>query len=190
MKADEIRWNERYAAGGYPTDPKEIVTTFYTLAKVGTALDIAAGNGRNSVFLADRGFAVDAVDISATGLDTIDKKNTKIHTICTDLDHYQIAENKYDLIVNTNFLQRRLFPYIKAGLKKNGILIFQTFMDPRLTGADFDPEKQDRYLQPNELLHSFLSLHIHFYQEKDVQMKTGEILKSATLVGQRLLPEQ
>ncbi len=183
MKSDEIKWDRRYSSDKYPTEPHDAVVAYYSLGKKGIALDIAAGNGRNSGFLAENGFQVDAVDISSVGLKSANQKNPKINTIHADLDQYKIAENRYDLIININFLDRRLFPSIKAGLKDSGVLIFQTFMDPRLTGATFDPQKIDRYLKPNELVHSFLSLHVLKYEEKEVTFSNGEVLKAALLVA-------
>ena len=185
MKSDALKWNQRYATGDYPSNPHQAVTTCSSLASVGRALDIAAGNGRNTHFLAEKGYAVDAVDISETGLACIKKDTGTIRIIHADLDRYQIAENQYELIININFLQRRLFPYIVTGLKKNGLLIFQTFMDPRLTGATYDPEKRDQYLMPNELLHAFLSLRVLQYEEKELRFTNGEWMMAALLVARK-----
>lgn len=184
MKSDETRWNRRYSSGDkYPTEPHDAVVAYHSLSKKGRALDIAAGIGRNACFLAEKGFQVDAVDISSVGLKSIHQKNPDVNTIHADLDDYQLSKDHYDLIVNINFLDRRLFPQIQKGLKNSGLLIFQTFMDPRLTGATFDPQKVDRYLKPNELVHSFLSLHVLRYEEKEVTFSNGEILKAALLVA-------
>jgi tellurite methyltransferase len=185
MKADETKWNKRYVSGTYPTDPNEIVQSYFRLARCGRALDIAAGSGRNSIFLADKGFTTEAVDVAVKGLEHIEAVRSDIKLIHQDLDTYQIRKNSYDLIVNINFLQRRLFPYIKAGLKHNGILIFQTFMDPVLTGGTCERKKKDRYLTPNELLHSFLVLQVILYEEKEVVFSNGEKLKTATLVARK-----
>lgn len=184
MKYDESKWDKRYREGSHLIVPVEIVERYCGLAKAGgRALDIAAGTGRHSVLLAEKGFQVDAVDISSVGLDTIRKRNPGINTLHADLDSFQIKENHYDLILNINFLQRRLFPYIKQGLKKDGILIFQTFMDPRLVGAPLEKRKQDQYLNPNELLHAFISLQVLFYQEKEVPFSNKETLMAATLIA-------
>lgn len=187
MNDDEKKWDLRYAAGTYPNEPQTVVRTFYSLAKIGYALDLAAGNGRNSIFLAQQGFCVDAVDISSKGLSCIDTYYHPIQTIHADLNHYHIIANRYDVIVNTNFLLRRLFPLIIFGLKTDGILIFQTYMHPELTGGKADPLKEDRYLKPNELLHGFLDLHILYYEEKVEIFDDGQKLKAAILVAKKRL---
>lgn len=41
-----------------------------SLSSPGTAIDLAAGEGRNSIWLAEQGWQVSAVDFSAVGIDT------------------------------------------------------------------------------------------------------------------------
>jgi len=126
MEKDRERWNKRYSEEDYPwKTPSEIVQDFYHLANKGKALDIASGLGRNAVFLYDKGFEVDAVDISDVALRKIKKERPQINTVQADLDFYNIPQNRYDLIVNINYLNRRLIPQIKEGLKKDGVVIFE-----------------------------------------------------------------
>ncbi|MGD8258338.1 MAG: class I SAM-dependent methyltransferase, partial [Desulfobacterales bacterium] len=121
MRQDRIKWNEKYRKEHHPTEVAGVVKRFYYLAPGKKALDIAAGNGRNAVFLARKGFSVDAVDISEVGLAEFADKFPDINTICADLDQFDIATARYDLIVNVKFLNRRLFPYIQEGLKPGGV---------------------------------------------------------------------
>ncbi|MBU3918112.1 methyltransferase domain-containing protein [bacterium] len=185
MKADESKWNRRYSMKEFPHDPAEIVTNNFQLAEKGNALDIAAGNGRNSLFLADKGFEVDAVDISGVALDIIREKDKRINPIHEDLDSYQIKTDYYNLIINVNYLQRRLFPHIKDGLKKNGVLIFQTFLELSPDSPNYDISKKDQFLKVNELLHAFLSLQVIYYKEQEVRFYNGEKMRAAALVVQK-----
>jgi len=68
------------------------------LSSVGKALDVACGNGRNSVFLAPKGFVVDAVDISKVAIDQLAGTHPNINVICTDLDTWNIQPNHYERI--------------------------------------------------------------------------------------------
>ena len=61
---DRDKWDSRYRKRLGGTDPSPILKKYCGLASCGNALDIACGNGRNSMFLAAKGFVVDAVDIS------------------------------------------------------------------------------------------------------------------------------
>ena len=97
------------------------------------------------------------------------------------MDNFDIPANRYDLIVNIKYLNRRLFPYIREGLTKGGVLIFETFL------ASPDPAKErsicrDYLLRENELLHAFSSLKIICYKEAKHE-KDAEAVWLASLVG-------
>ena len=181
MLQDRFKWNERYRSESYPVEPSEIVKRYFELATGQKALDIAAGNGRNALFLAGQGFTVDAVDISDAGLRLFAGKHPAIHAVCADLDHFDIPAGRYDLIVNIKFLNRRLFPYIREGLAPGGLLIFQTFLDTPAKNKG-GPACRDYLLRENELLHAFLSLRIILYKEAE-ESDNGEISALASLVA-------
>jgi len=164
MGQDRDKWNEKYRQHGYPTEPSPLVKQFCSLAPNRAALDIGAGNGRNSLFLAGQGFVVDAVDISDVGLSLFAGRHPNIHGLCVDLDAFDIPRDRYGLIINIKYLNRRLFPQIREGLVAGGVLIFETFLessDERVR----QPSCRDHVLRKNELLHAFLSMQIIFYQE-------------------------
>ncbi len=166
MKGDRHRWNERYQKKRFSTDPAEIVTRFADLAPRGRALDLAAGNGRNSRFLAAAGFVVDALDVSDVGLGPLAGADPDIHPVCIDLDRFDIPAERYSLIVNVRFLSRRLFPLIREGLAPGGLLIFQSYLETDHPAAAA-PSCRDYLLRENELLHAFLPLRIIFYREAE-----------------------
>jgi len=154
---DREKWDSRYLKDMGSSDPSLILKTFLGLAPCGNALDIACGNGRNSHFLAEKGFFVDAVDISTVATNHLAGRDPNINVICQDLDAWKIPQNRYELVVNVRFLDRRLFPMIQDGLKAGGVLIFESFIGG----------KKDEYcLKQNELLQAFQSFHIVYYEEK------------------------
>lgn len=164
MKQDQERWNQKYGAGDFPKKPSQIVQQFYRRAPVGRALDIAAGSGRNTLFLAEQGFNVEAIDISDKGLSGLGK-HVNVIPACVDLDVFDIPMNRYRLILNIRFLHRRLFPQIIEGLVDGGMLIFETYLVWKEEEPEI-PHRRDFMLRPNELLHSFLPLRVIHYQEK------------------------
>lgn len=183
MEKDRRKWNVRYRDMESDPSPTGIVARFAAIARTGRALDIAAGYGRNAVYLAGLGFEVDAVDISDVGLSRIGREQSRVHPIQADLDTYQIQAHTYDLILNINFLQRRLFPLIIEGLKPGGLLVFETFVEGGAPTRDV-PDCRDYLLRPNELLRAFLPLHILYYSEQpnDPPQKASHV---ASLVGLR-----
>lgn len=157
VEKDRKKWDSRYLENLGGSDPSLLLKNYLGLASCGNALDIACGNGRNSLFLAKKGFIVDAVDISTVATNHLAGIDPKINTICQDIDDWTIPRNQYQLIVNIRFLDRRLFPMIKDGLRPGGVLIFESFID----------KKKDTYcLKQNELLRAFQSFHIVYYEEK------------------------
>ena len=183
MLQDRLKWNEKFKTEGYPNEPATIVKQYAKLAAGKKALDIAAGNGRNALFLAKHGFRVDAVDIADVGLKLFAGKHPNIQPICADLDNFDIATHHYDLIINIKYLNRRLFPYMLKGLAPGGILIFQTFLD--------SPKQRknqtvcgDYRLRQNELIKAFLSLKILLYKESE-EKQNDEAVYLATLVGNK-----
>lgn len=180
MREDRIRWNKKYAGRDWSAEPSDIVRRFHHLAKPGRALDIGAGTGRNALFLADQGFDVVAADISEQGLRRIAGVHEKIHPLCVDLDIFDIPENRFDLIINIRFLNRRLYPWIIHGLVEGGILIFETYIDFPESGAH--RHSRDYRLDKNELLRAFLPLQILYYEETKTPTEEG-MARSAALVA-------
>lgn len=162
MISDKEKWDKKYKENEPPTKPLSLLEEYICLANStnGIALDIACGMGRNSYFMRDSGFIVDSIDISEVAINSLSNQRN-INPICVDLDNYTLEEQKYDLICNSFFLERRLFPQISRALKKNGILIFETFVL-----EDYRPISNiNHILHKNELLRSFINLEIIFYKE-------------------------
>ncbi|MCB2149418.1 MAG: class I SAM-dependent methyltransferase [Deltaproteobacteria bacterium] len=175
---DRKKWNSRYLKDMGSVAPSLILKKFWTLASCGHALDIACGNGRNSIFLAEKGFVVDAVDISTVATDRLTCKNPKINVICQDMDSWEIPQNRYEIIVNIRFLDRRLFPLIQKGLKPDGVLIFESFLDG---------EENKYCLKQNELLRAFQSFRIVYYEEKKAD-HLEKFDQTASLVAIKTVP--
>jgi SAM-dependent methyltransferase len=68
---DARAWDERYAATElvWSATPNQFVAAELADLRPGRALDLATGEGRNALWLAERGWEVTAVDFSQVGLD-------------------------------------------------------------------------------------------------------------------------
>ena len=188
MLEDKARWNEKYMACPMPEHVSKIVKKYLPYANAGKALDIACGMGRNTHFLAENGFEVDAVDLSDYALSKI-RSLPNINTVEADLDSYRIAENSYDLVVNCNYLDRNHFPRIKAGLKEGGLLIFETFIEAE--GEEYhEPSNPDFVLKVNELLDAFGDLQVIYYEEREDVNLRDEKVKIASLVAKKSRRDQ
>jgi len=195
MREDLKRWDEKYRESEFHPDqePSTILKKYVRLFPKGRALDIAAGEGRNAVFLAEHGLAVDAVDISRVALNRARKlaraRGVRIRTIVADLDRYPIPGDFYDLIIDFNFLDRRLISGIKKGLKSGGIIMFETYLaGQRSFGLD-RPSNPKYLLEPNELLRLFRDFRILFFRE-GVFKEGGSRRAIASLIAQKIDPRR
>jgi tellurite methyltransferase len=180
---DKTRWNAKHQNVPMPNNPSDIVIKNVKPSHGKRALDIASGTGRNTHYLAKMGYEVDAVDISDYALSQIDRTN-QIHTIESDLTNYRITPACYDLIVNINYLERKLFSSIIEGLAHDGILIFETFITAHEAGYH-NPSNPDFLLRSNELPTEFSTLKILFYEERDDTNMYGEKVKIASFVAKK-----
>ena len=161
-------WDKRYGEmGDDDPPPSRLLSELIQTLPPGRALDVAAGTGRNAIFLAQHGYHVDAVDSSPVamekGRELAGKAGASVNFINADLEDYTIAEDSYDLIINFNFLERSLIPSMKSGLKKGGAILFETFtVDQREIGP---PRTPAYLLARNELLSLFGDLYLTFYRE-------------------------
>jgi SAM-dependent methyltransferase len=183
MKDDREKWNRKHREGGGPEGPSDIVSRFWTLAPPGRALDIAAGAGRNARFLAEKGFLVDAVDISDVAVERLAECHANVTAIQADLDTWEIPENRYSLILNIRFLSRRLFPYIREALIPGGVFIAETFLES--PGEENHFSRRDFLLRENELLHGFLALRIRHYAERESHAAPHGPSREALLVADK-----
>ena len=170
---DQLKWDKKYSENEKLLkfrEPSPLLQHYYTDAPGTKALDIACGTGRNTHYLVSKGFEVDALDISAVALQELTQQMKKatdlamIHTQLVDLDSYTPPADTYDLVIQTNFLDRRLIPLLANSLRPNGLLIIETYM--------LDPKNQKKgsnqtyLLRPGELPTYFNAQHtILFYDE-------------------------
>jgi SAM-dependent methyltransferase len=99
---DAGAWDERYAASELVWSAEANVFVAAELAELdpGRALDLAAGEGRNAIWLARRGWDVTAVDFSQVALDKGARLagDTAIRWICADATRWD-EPAAYDLVV-------------------------------------------------------------------------------------------
>ncbi len=133
-----VHYNNLYREKNiYGTQPSPFVRRIPRLMKSGTVLDIGAGQGRNSLYLAGNGFKVTAVDISIDGLEAIQQKTRSwgiaMETQLSDITQIDFA-NSYDVIICTHVMHhlspteaRALIQKIKGYTNPNGLNIISAF---------------------------------------------------------------
>jgi len=125
------------------------------------ALDLACGSGRDAVYLALRGFNVEAWDILPDALarcDALAQRNAvRVTTRVRDIVVAPVSgadgvipSNSFDLICVFNFLHRPLMSALFHAVRAGGLLVYETFL---LEQRDrFGKPRRDAHLLlPNEL---------------------------------------
>lgn len=188
---DRERWNKRHGAEQEPTGPSDFLRQVFDHSswriQPGRALDIATGKGRNALFLAKKGFSVDATDISEVALKEARRQAEQEGLAITfkqaDLEDLELPEAAYDVILNFNFLQRSLIPEMKKALKLGGYIVFETYLiDQRVLGH---PRNPAYLLGHNELLELFRDFRILNYREGKFA-EGGKEAYRAGLFGQKV----
>jgi len=102
---DREDWNARYAGSelAWTAEPNRFLVEEVASLVPGRALDLAAGEGRNSVWLAEQGWRVDAVDFSGVGLEKgrrrAEERGVSVTWIEADLLAYAPEGASYDLVI-------------------------------------------------------------------------------------------
>jgi rhodanese-related sulfurtransferase len=135
----------------------------------GRVLDLAAGAGREAVFLALHGFVVEAVDndrgILARAEALAARNGVAIRGMVRNLERQDAAlgEAAYEVITVFRFLHRPLFPAIAAALAPGGFLVYETY---RRGQERFGRPKHPRFLlDDGELSFAFPGLTVEQYEE-------------------------
>ncbi len=168
-ESDRIRWDQRYSGEEetLSTPPPWIEEFDGLIPRQGFALDIAAGSGRLSIWLANRGLRVTAVDISAVGLQLAQSsaqlQGLTIETVVSDLETDPLPQGVFEIITCFRYWQPDLFPAIKARLNDGGLLLAEVVTKQNLERHD---HPSSRYLAEPEALRKICRpMEIVYYQE-------------------------
>ena len=182
-------WDERYSSGKYSSaEPHKLVREMVTKLKPGHALDLACGAGRNSIFLAENGWQVTAVDNSAAGVEIAraraEQKGLEINFIVADLEksEFVIEPGAYDLICDLYYLQRDLFQTMKKGVRSGGVIISTI----HIHGEGDEPGRFD--LREGELRGFFSDMEIlHYHETEAADTDAGDHhRRTAELIARRV----
>jgi len=140
----------------------------------GRVLDVAAGNGRHSLFLASHGYQVAAIDRDETALARLsaEAQSANLGAISTrkvDLEQPpphepDLGKDTYDVIIVFFYLYRSLFPHLIDALKPGGMLVYETFTIENYFHHKH-PKRWEFCLASNELLRLTSNLSVLHYDE-------------------------
>lgn len=194
MSEDDLRrWNQRYHDGSYSTrtHPSPLLERHLASFEPGRALDVACGAGRNALCLAAAGHAVDAVDISAAGLERARAnalvRGLTVNWILADLEH-GLSDSpdlalQYELIVLIRYVNMPLVAELTERLAPGGALVCEQHLVTRHEVAG--PRNSAYRIGSNELLRAAAGLSVKLYREGVVEDPDRRRVALAQLIATR-----
>lgn len=145
----------------------------------GRVLDFACGAGRHALWLAARGFRVDATDRDTAALRAL-AGAAGVVPVEADLEigPWPFDSDGYDAVVVTNYLFRPRLQQLLACLRPGGVLVYETFMRGN--------ERFGKPSNPDFLLHEGELLELVRDGFSVVAFEQGEIAKPKPAMVQRI----
>ncbi|MBL7664553.1 MAG: class I SAM-dependent methyltransferase [Bacteriovoracaceae bacterium] len=166
------KWDERYSKNHfvYGKSPAKFLAENYEYLPYGaTVLDIGMGEGRNAVFLAQKGYKVFGVDISSVAVKKArllaKELGVQIQTVVAAIDDYTIKPASYDAIICFYFVDRKLINEMKTWLKPGGLLIFEAHTVKQRENPAFSDDAIEYFLKEQELPKLFTGMRVLKYEE-------------------------
>lgn len=150
---NDFNWDQFYSDRErkipfFENHPDENLVEFIESNKVktGKALELGCGPGRNAIYLAGKGFQVDAVDQSAEGLEWAKERakehKLQVNFIQRNIFDLEIEEGSYDLVYDSGCFHhipphRRMgyIDLVKRALKPGGIFALTCFVQGGALGG-------------------------------------------------------
>ena len=194
-------WNERYQADEYQygINPNDFMKEQITPLPAGRILFPGAGEGRDAVFSAKKGWEVHAFDLSEQGKAKAEKlasaEKTRIHYKVADAALVKFPLESFDVIALTYFhlpLETRLHFYKQcvSWLKPGGLLILEGFNQRQLGLSSGGPKNAEWLFSTATIAAEFPGLQILVNEEKQRTLNEGPLHQGLAevvqLVGQKL----
>jgi SAM-dependent methyltransferase len=190
-------WNQRYSEPGYAygTAPNDFLVSVADRIPAGRVLCLAAGEGRNAVYLAVKGHDVVAVDQSAVGLDKTrqlaESRNVRVETVEADLADFEIAADTFSGIIAifTHLpppLRARLHADAVRGLRQGGVLVLEAFTPAQLALGTGGPPVAELMMDLPTLETELAGLDLEIARELERHMDEGRYHQGRSAVVQVL----
>lgn len=193
-------WDQRFAEPGfaYGVEPNDFLREVSPRLRVGRVLCLGEGEGRNAVFLAQRGHAVTAVDASAVGLEKArglaQSRGVTITTVHADLASFNIEPAGWDTIVSIwchlpSALRRRVHAQVRGGLAPGGAYVVEAYTPEQLRFSTGGPRDIDLLLTRAELEADFGGLSFAVIRQLEREVREGRFHQGRSAVVQALVAQ-
>jgi tellurite methyltransferase len=181
-------WDARYREGFYDKapGPHELLRRFQPEIEKGVVIDIAAGSGRDALFLAEKGYTAMGLEKSREAIEVAGRRfrasGQGASFVAGDAEALPFKEGRAAGVMVFYFLLRGIMPEIVDLLRKDGILIYETFLKRQNVIDRW--RNPDYLLDDGELVSYFGALELLFYKET-VMSRDGKQKAIAQYVGRK-----
>ncbi len=169
-RSDLLKWEDKHNSR-LDRSPSSSLTWLSQVLPGSLALDLACGQGRNASSLTSLGYTVIAADISRRALAWLHADvagtTSPVFPLQCDFDEWCFAPSCFDLVVQCDFLDRSLFPFIKDSLRPAGLALIDTFSIGHEGAGRAGPSNPAYRLEPGELAEVFAGWDIIGSEEND-----------------------
>ena len=168
-----LLWEKRYSMKvRVPKEPEPFVVESLPYMTGGKVLDIACGEGRHALYLAQASASFDVlgIDRSPTAIKVASERAAQLgvraNFAIRDLEKEFLPEEIFNTIVVTRYWQADLCPHIVKHLAIGGVLVYETYT---LDYLRYGERTRSHLLQSDQLRETFakLGLKIDYYAEVD-----------------------
>jgi SAM-dependent methyltransferase len=180
------RWDKRFSVPEYVfgTEPNAFLKAQAALLPAsGTALAVADGEGRNGVWLAERGLDVLSIDWSPAAQEKAralaNTRGVRLRTALVDVVSWQWPEAAYDVVVAI-FVQfvpppqrREMFAGMRRALRRGGLLLVEGYRPEQLDYKTGGPSQVENLYTRALLEAEFAGLSELRIEEHDSMTREG-----------------
>ena len=192
---DKADWDKRYADSDllWSVEPNRFLVAEIAAHAPGRALDLAAGEGRNAIWLAELGWSVDAIDFSPVALAKAHglarSREVELTWIEADVERHPLADLEYDLVIvfYLHLPWERMRPVLQrasAAVAPRGTLLLVGHDRSNLEQGHGGPKKPDVLYTPDQVAGELPGLLIDeaARRERSVETETGVVTAIDCLV--------
>ena len=176
---DLVHWRELYASGARPDRPPSqwLVDTVAALPNDRPLADVAGGTGRHAVPAARHGHHVVLVDFIEQAVARARELEAAIDGVVAEVARLPFKAGGFGVVQVSNFLDRLLFPDLRALLAPGGCLVYETYtlehLDLVQRGLARGPTTAEYLLRAGELRELASPLDVIEYWEGEVVDNAG-----------------
>lgn len=167
-------WDNKYNRSSFifgKRPAKFLAENYDFLPPESNVLDVGMGEGRNAVFLAQKGHKVTGVDISSVAIKKAyilaKEYGVRIKGVVASMETYNIPDNFFDAIVCFYYVDRNIISKMINWLRPGGILIFEAYTLKQRQAKGLKRESESFFVKPQELLTMFPGMQVLKFEEPE-----------------------